>query len=84
MSDPAGISFGLYGTYSDAYFLLNTQVTLTATADPSSAFIGWKPASLSCLGTDPCIVTMDKARRRRRRRAQKAKGHGRGRLLRGG
>ena len=60
-SDPYGIDFGLYGTYDDAYFLLSTVVTLTAAADPTSVFAGWKPASLNCLGADPCVVTMDKA-----------------------
>ena len=62
VSDPVGIDFGPYGTYDDAYFLLNTEVTLTASADPSSVFTGWKPVSLGCVGTDPCVVTMDKAR----------------------
>jgi hypothetical protein len=60
-SDPAGIDFGLYGTYAEAYYLLNTEVTLTATADTGALFTGWKPASLNCPGIDPCIVTMDKA-----------------------
>ena len=35
-------------------------VTLIANADPLSTFIGWKPASLGCEGTDSCLVTMDK------------------------
>jgi hypothetical protein len=36
------------------------MVTLTATPSDLSTFLGWKPASLGCEGTDPCQVTMDK------------------------
>ena len=36
------------------------NVTLSATPSALSTFLGWKPASLGCLGTDPCQVTMDK------------------------
>ena len=36
------------------------NVTLSATPSPLSTFLGWKPASLGCDGTDPCQVTMDK------------------------
>ena len=61
-SDPPGIDFDLYGTSAQAYFLLNAEVTLTAEGDVNSVFTGWKPASLNCPGTDPCVITMDKAR----------------------
>ncbi len=42
--------------------LYNPGVTVTLSASPSglSTFLGWKPASLGCEGTDPCTVTMDK------------------------
>ena len=36
------------------------MVTLYATPSDLSTFLGWKPASLGCEGTDPCQVTMDK------------------------
>lgn len=39
-----------------------TTVTLSATAGEGSTFIGWKPTSLNCTGTDPCTVTVDKAK----------------------
>jgi hypothetical protein len=35
-------------------------ITLFPNPDPLSTFLGWKPSSLGCLGTDPCQVTMDK------------------------
>jgi hypothetical protein len=40
----------------------NTGLAVTLYANPAtlSTFIGWKPASLGCDGTDPCQVTMDK------------------------
>ena len=40
----------------------NKGLTVTLYADPSdlSTFLGWKPASLGCEGTDPCQVSMDK------------------------
>lgn len=40
----------------------NKGLTVTLYADPSdlSTFMGWKPASSGCEGTDPCTVTMDK------------------------
>jgi len=62
LSDPEGIDFGLYGTSAQALFPLDTEVMLTATADTGSEFSGWKPASLGCAGTDPCVLTMDKAK----------------------
>jgi hypothetical protein len=47
------------GTCQEEY---NKGLTVTLYADPSdlSTFLGWKPASLGCEGTDPCEVTMDK------------------------
>ena len=36
------------------------MVTLTGKPSDLSTFLGWKPASLGCEGTDPCQVTMDK------------------------
>ena len=40
----------------------NKGLTVTLYAEPSdlSTFLGWKPASLGCEGTDPCTFTMDK------------------------
>ncbi len=35
-------------------------VTLSTVPSSLSTFMGWKPASLGCEGTDPCRVTMDK------------------------
>jgi uncharacterized repeat protein (TIGR02543 family) len=55
-SSPAGIDCG--SDCSESYSF-NTQVTLTATADVESGFIGWSGA---CTGTDPCIVTMSQSR----------------------
>ena len=37
-------------------------ITLFPNPDPLSTFLGWKPSSLGCPGTDPCQVTMDKDR----------------------
>jgi len=47
------------GTCREDY---NKGATVTLYADPSdlSTFLGWKPASLGCEGTDPCQVMMDK------------------------
>ena len=36
------------------------RVTLLANPSPLSTFLGWKPFSLGCEGTDSCQVTMDK------------------------
>jgi len=30
--------------------------------DTGSECAGWKPVSLNCPGTDPCVLTMDKAK----------------------
>ena len=51
-SNPAGIACGTDCTKS---FDLGTSVTLTATADAGSAFVGWSGA---CTGKDTCTVTM--------------------------
>ena len=50
---------GCPGTCQEEY---NKGLTVTLYADPSdlSIFLGWKPASLGCEGTDPCEVTIDK------------------------
>ena len=47
------------GTCQEEY---NKGLTVTLYGIPSdlSTFLGWKPASLGCEGTDPCEVTMDK------------------------
>jgi hypothetical protein len=39
-----------------------TTVTFSATANEGSTFIGWKPTTLNCSGTDPCTITIDKAK----------------------
>ena len=33
-------------------------ITFTATANEGSTFIGWKPASPNCSGTDPCTINL--------------------------
>lgn len=40
----------------------DTIVTLSATANDNSTFLGWKSGSLNCIGTDSCTVTIDKAK----------------------
>lgn len=55
-SNPAGINCG--ATCSNA-FDTDTDVTLTATPDAGSIFIGWSGA---CSGTGTCDVTMDAAK----------------------
>lgn len=52
-STPAGIDCG---ATCDASFPHGTQVTLTATPEPGSVFVGWTGA---CSGADPCVVTLD-------------------------
>jgi uncharacterized repeat protein (TIGR02543 family) len=55
-SSPAGVSCG----YScEALFDAGTSVTLTATPDASSVFVGWTG---DCAGTSVCQVTMDQTR----------------------
>ena len=43
-------------------YLKGTVITLTAIADSGSVFKGWKPSTSPCATTDPCAVTMDKAK----------------------
>ncbi|HLF56970.1 MAG TPA: hypothetical protein VI942_09020, partial [Thermoanaerobaculia bacterium] len=52
-SDPSGIDCG--GDCEETYSF-GTDVTLTATADGSSVFVGWSGAG--CAGTGTCIVSM--------------------------
>jgi uncharacterized repeat protein (TIGR01451 family) len=55
-SDPAGIDCGT--TCSNSYNYTST-VTLTATADTGSTFMGWEG---DCVGTLPCSITIDAAK----------------------
>jgi hypothetical protein len=63
-SSPAGITCsratGQGAVTCGHDFLHLTQVTLTAVASQSSAFIGWSGGG--CAGTAPCTLTMDQAR----------------------
>jgi hypothetical protein len=61
-SIPAGI-FCLTGSSigCEDFFPYGDEVTLSASADTGSTFIGWKPAS-ECSGTSYCIVPIDKER----------------------
>jgi subtilisin family serine protease len=52
-SDLSGINCGEVCNF---WFAKDTVVTLTATADPGSAFGGWSGGI--CIGTNPCIVTL--------------------------
>ncbi len=56
-SEPAGIDCG---ATCSASFTQNTLITLTATPDPGSTFIGWSEES--CTGTGTCQATMDTLR----------------------
>jgi hypothetical protein len=56
-SNDGNLNCGDICSYS---YLQNAVVTLSATANADSIFIGWSPKSLNCFGTDPCTVTMDK------------------------
>ena len=40
-----------------------TVITISATANEGSTFIGWSPSSLNCVDTGSCQVTLDKAKR---------------------
>jgi uncharacterized repeat protein (TIGR02543 family) len=55
-SEPAAIDCG---TTCSASVATGTAVTLTATPDETSSFVGW---SGDCTGTDPCTLTMDAPR----------------------
>lgn len=44
----------------EASYASGVTTILSATPSPLSTFLGWKPASLGCIGTDPCEVKMDK------------------------
>jgi hypothetical protein len=61
-SIPAGI-FCLTGSSigCEDFFPYDEEVTLSASADTGSTFIGWRPAS-ECSGTGYCIVPIDKER----------------------
>ena len=56
-SSPAGIE--CTSGRCAANFARNTPVTLTAVAGSGADFVGWTGA---CMGTQPCLVTMDVAR----------------------
>src|SRR5690606_16877359 len=58
-SIPAGIDCGSTCTFG---FTAGTNVTLVATADPSSNFTGWSGSGISCPGTGNCTVSMSQAR----------------------
>jgi uncharacterized repeat protein (TIGR02543 family) len=58
VSDPVGID--CQGTCGWDYDY-NTSVTLTAVAERGTTFKGWA-GDCTCTGTEPCTVTMDKAR----------------------
>ena len=56
-STPAQITCGSTGTVCSRRFNANTTITLTATASPGSAFVGWSGA---CTGTNTtCTMTMN-------------------------
>lgn len=44
----------------EAMYSTDISTILTANPAPLSTFVGWKPTSLGCVGTEPCKVTMDK------------------------
>jgi hypothetical protein len=61
-STPLGIFCSTGGSIGcQDFFHYGEEVTLSASADTGSTFIGWRPAS-ECSGTDYCIVPMDKKR----------------------
>ena len=55
-TDPSGIDCG---TTCSGSFNYTSTVTLTATADTGSTFMGWTG---DCIGTVPCTVTIDAAK----------------------
>jgi hypothetical protein len=54
-SNPAGLSCGSQGSACSASFTTGTTVTLTATPDANSHFVGWGGA---CSGKASCTLTM--------------------------
>ena len=61
-STPSGISCSTGSTAGcEAFYGYGQEVTLSASADTGSTFLGWAPAKL-CPGTGVCIVPMDKKR----------------------
>jgi hypothetical protein len=56
-SSPAGINCG---ATCSAAFSFETAVSLTATAQPGSAFVGWRGGY--CVGTGACVVSADDAK----------------------
>ena len=61
-STPAGISCSTgSSTGCEDFFVYIEEVTLSASADTGSTFIGWRPA-LQCPGTGDCVVTIDRKR----------------------
>ena len=55
--DGSGINCG---PTCKASYKLGAQVTLTASPEPNSTFLGWSGAG--CMGSGTCTVTMDKAK----------------------
>lgn len=53
----------LCGDRCKAKYYQGPRVSLSASAYPGSTFVGWLPASLGCLGTGPCTVSMNKAKK---------------------
>jgi hypothetical protein len=61
-STPSGISCSTgSSTGCEEPYGYGEEVTLSASADSGSTFLGWSPAKL-CPGTGDCIVLMDKKR----------------------
>ena len=48
------------GKGCSAKYYPGSPVTLTAEALPGSTFTGWQSATVSCPGTDPCALILDK------------------------
>jgi hypothetical protein len=57
-SNPVGINCGTTCSFG---FAAGSSVTLTATADPGSVFIGWSGSGIVCPGTGTCQVTVTHA-----------------------
>jgi hypothetical protein len=58
-SNDGNITCGDTCSYS---YYKDMVVTLSAEANETSTFIGWKPANLNCIGTDSCTVSIEKAK----------------------